>query len=207
MASAKTPELVNEFLGSMHVLASAVGGVMEDALLQEVAGSQLTVSQLRLLKLVARAEAQTIGDIAASLGVSNAAASKAADRLVRRKLLRRTEGESDRRAILLSLTEAGKRLMRLYEAARDKKLEKVFKQFPLEDLRKTAAMMERLAVSIVSHNANPEEVCLQCKIYFREKCLMREIARHDCFYDRRKSLAHERAARARSRTANGNGLK
>ena len=187
VAKKKTPDLINEFLGGMHVLVSAVGGVMEDALLKELAGTQLTVSQLKLLKLVATSEAQSVGDVAAFLGVSNAAASKAADRMVRRKLLRRTEADSDRRTMLLTLTDAGQRIVQSYETGRNKMLGKVFRQFPAAELRQTAAFLERLAVAIVSQTSNPEDVCLQCKMYFREKCLMREISRHECLYDRYRS--------------------
>jgi DNA-binding MarR family transcriptional regulator len=43
----------------------------------------------------------SLGDIAAFLGISNAAASKAVNRLVRRKLLRCREGETDRLSIRL----------------------------------------------------------------------------------------------------------
>lgn len=207
MASTKTADLINEFLGSMHVLASAIGDVLEESLLEEVAGTQLTVSQLKVLKLVAQTEAQTVGDVAAFLGVSNAAASKAADRLVRRKLVRRTAGESDRRAILLSLTEAGRRVIRMYESARNKKLQKVFEQFPAEDLQSAAVTIERLAVAIASQSANPAEVCLQCKMYFREKCLMRQVSRHECFYDRHKNRSAGRVSRTAEQVVNGNGLK
>ncbi|MCC6858793.1 MAG: MarR family transcriptional regulator [Bryobacterales bacterium] len=196
MVSAETVELINEFLGGMHALTSSLGRVLEQALLEEVAGTQITVSQLRLLKLVARAESQTIGDVANFLGISNAAASKAADRLVRRKLIRRTEGASDRRSIELSLTEAGRRLVAQYDAARNKRIEKVFRQFPVEDLHHTARLMERVAVAIVGHSPNPDEVCLQCKMYLREKCLLRDISRHDCLYIRSRSRGEARAKAA-----------
>jgi DNA-binding MarR family transcriptional regulator len=193
MVSADTVELINEFLGSMHALTSSLGRVLEQALLEEIAGTQITVSQLRLLKLVARGESQTIGNVANFLGISNAAASKAADRLVRRKLLRRTEGASDRRSIELSLTEAGRRLVGQYDAARNKRLEKVFRQFPVEELHATARIMERVAVAVVGHTPNPGEVCLQCKMYFREKCLLRDISRHECLYIRSRSRGEARA--------------
>lgn len=192
MASFDASELTNEFLGSMQVLAAALGDVMEDALVQEVFADQITASQLRVLKLIARTETQSVSDLAGMLGVSSAAASKATDRLVRRELVRRTEGAADRRAIFLSLTERGQQLMRQYEAARDKQLERIFRQFDLEQLRNMASTMERLAVAIVKQTGNPEDVCLQCKMYFREKCLMREFSKHNCAYDRQAGRAVER---------------
>ena len=87
MASARTAEIINDFLGSTHVFASSVNDVIEERLLREVGPPQLTFSQFKLLKLVALTDAQTIGDVAAFLRVSNAAASKAVDKLSARACL------------------------------------------------------------------------------------------------------------------------
>jgi len=54
-------------------------------------GQQLSLSQLKILKLLDLTEAHNIGDVAAFLGVSDAAASKTVDRLARLRYLRRTE--------------------------------------------------------------------------------------------------------------------
>lgn len=130
---------LDDFLGSAHVFSSAVSDVIEERLLAEVSGGLLTASQLKLLKLVAMADSHTIGDVAAFLGVSNAAASKAVDRLVRRNLLRRREDKKD-----------------------------------------------RLSAGIVDHSSKPEELCLKCGIYFRERCLVRQLIKRNCFYQRHK---------------------
>src|SRR5208283_4899830 len=86
-----TSELNNEFLSSARVFAWSVREVIEKTVLREVAGKNLTFSQLKLLYLVAHTDTLNISDAAAYLGVSPAAASKAVDKLVRRRLLRRAE--------------------------------------------------------------------------------------------------------------------
>jgi DNA-binding MarR family transcriptional regulator len=111
MASAHTAELINDFLGSTQVFASSVNNVIEKRLLRKVGPRQLTSSQFKLLKLVGLTDAQLIGDVAAFLGVSNAAASKAVDKLVRQGLLVRNEAQRDRRAIQLSLTASSRRVL------------------------------------------------------------------------------------------------
>lgn len=184
---------IDDFLGSAHIFASAVSDIIEQRLLEEVSGGQVTASQLKLLKLVAMADSHTIGDVASFLGVSNAAASKAVDRLVRRSLLRRTEGQKDRRVMHLSLPRSGRRLLAAYEAAKRRKLAGIFVQFPREELRRTSELLDRLSAGIVDHSANPEELCLQCGIYFRERCLVRQLVRRDCFYQRHKQRARERS--------------
>ena len=121
---------IDDFLGSAHVFASAVHDVVEQRLLEQVAGGQITVSQVKLLKLVAMTDSYTLGDVAAFLDVSNAAASKAVDRLVRRNLLRRSEDQKDRRIMHLPLTPTGQRLLTAYETARRQQAREHFHPVP-----------------------------------------------------------------------------
>jgi DNA-binding MarR family transcriptional regulator len=194
MASARNIELINDFLGSTQVFASSVNDVIEARLLREVGPRQLTFSQFKLLKLVALTDAQTIGDVAAFLGVSNAAASKAVDKLVRQGLLVREEAQRDRRAIQLSLTASSRRVLAAYDAAKARKLDSVFRQFSPQDLQRTADLLDRLSAGIVNHTAQAEELCLQCGIYYRKKCLVRELIRRQCFYHRHRSRKNAPAA-------------
>jgi len=187
MSRAVRPQLVSDFLGSAQVFATAVTEVVEEKLLREIAGEALTLSQLKLLKLVANTDAHSVGDVAAFLGVSNAAASKAVDKLVRRKQLVRAEGRLDRRATVLSLTARSRRLLAAYDAARDRKLTDIFRAFSPEDLEHTTEILVRFSAGIIDHTAKPEETCLQCGIYFREKCLVRELVGRRCFYASHRS--------------------
>ncbi|MGO9230581.1 MAG: MarR family winged helix-turn-helix transcriptional regulator [Bryobacteraceae bacterium] len=175
---------IDDFLGSAHIFASAVTDIIEQRLLEKAAEGQVTASQMKLLKLVAMTDSYTLGDVAAFLRVSNAAASKAVDRLVRRDLLRRTEDQRDRRVMHLHLTRASRRLLAVYENARQRKLQSVFVQFPPEELRHASELLDRLSADIVDHTSNPEELCLKCGIYFRERCLVRKLVPRNCFYQR-----------------------
>jgi len=178
---------IDDFLGSAHGFATVVCQMVEQRLLDEVAAGQVTLSHIRVMKLVATKNSYMLGDIAAFLDVSNAAASKTVDRLVRRDLLRRTEDETDRRATHLSLTPAGRRLLAAYEAARRRKLEVIFAQVPRDELARAAGLLDRISADIVDHSAGSEEVCLNCGIYSRENCLIRQLARRNCFYERHGS--------------------
>ena len=189
---AEKTELMNEFLGSAQIFALAMGQVIEEELWREAADNQLTVSQLKLLKLISLVGTHTISEVAAFLGISKAAASKSVDRLARRMLLRRTEGEEDRRAIFLSLTGAGDRLLEAYDAATRKKLADVFGQFSREELQQVVNLLDRLSAQIVRHSSRPEELCLQCGIHHRETCLIRQRLGRRCHYlSRREGGADE----------------
>jgi len=113
----------------------------------------VTRSQLKLLEHVAAAGGRTIGDAAAVLGVSNQAASKAVDKLVRRRLLRRSDAESDRRASVVTLTDTSRRLLAALEEARTRRIEEIFLPFSTEDLRRTEGFLRRLANGISNHSA------------------------------------------------------
>jgi DNA-binding MarR family transcriptional regulator len=180
-------ELSNEFLSSARVFAWSVREVIERTVLRMVAGSSLTFAQLKLLYLVAHTDTINISDAAAFMGVSAAAASKAVDKLVRRRLLRRTETQADRRISHLSLTETSRKLMEAYKVARDEMAKTIFSQFSEDELRRTSEVLDRLAGAIVANSDKPNSVCLQCEIYYREPCRFREFGQRNCFYERHQT--------------------
>lgn len=175
---------IQDVLGSAHIFASAVQSVMQERL-RAVIGEQLSFSQLRLLTLIARTEAYSISQVAAFLDVSNAAASKAVDRLVRRDLLDRNEAASDRRTVELRLTAEGRGLLDEYEAVIDRTLEEIFGSIPRQELEETAEMLDRLTMRLIDHGGESEELCFRCGIYFREKCLLRTKRRRQCHFQLR----------------------
>lgn len=173
--------LINDFLGSVRILSTTIDEWMEEAL-KEATDSRVTPSQLRVLKLVARTNARRIGDVADFLAVSNAAASKAVDRLVRRGLVRRTEAASDRRAVELSLTPEGRTLLAQYEAATNQVLKEVFGTLPAERLQETADFLDQLSTRMVKDGRTREGICLRCGIHFRDRCLLRASVGKNCYF-------------------------
>lgn len=183
--------LIQEFLGSVRVLSQTVRLTVEEPLLGTLAGGRLTFPQYKLLRLVAGTDGHSIGEVASILGVSSAAASKGVDKLVRRRFLRRKEAKLDRRAMRLSLTERGIRAVRSYERARDAKLLTIFEATPAGGLRRAIALLDRLSASLVEHGADPEELCLQCGIYFPDKCIARQLGNRSCFIARFRTFGRE----------------
>jgi DNA-binding MarR family transcriptional regulator len=174
-------QLIQDVLGSAHIFSSAVDDLMQERL-HAVIGEQLTFSQLKLLKLIAQSEAYNISQVAAFLGVSSAAASKAVDRLVRRELLRRTEAQSDRRAVEIALTTEGERLLGEYERMTTETLEEIFGEVTPEGLRETAARLDQLSIRLIERDLEGGEACFRCGIYFREKCLLRGHQNRQCHF-------------------------
>lgn len=180
MASSRV-QLIQDVLGSAHIFASAVNDLMQERL-HAIISEQLTFSQIKLLKLIARSETYNISQVASFLAVSSAAASKAVDRLVRRNLLRRTEAESDRRAVEIALTGEGKRVLGEYERVTNQVLDEIFGAVPPEGLQEIAEHLDHLSIRLVDHEGGQDEPCFRCGIYFREKCLLRSEGRRLCHF-------------------------
>jgi DNA-binding MarR family transcriptional regulator len=187
MTTRDTSALIQDFLGSTHVFSATINQVVEERVLRAVAGHRLTWQQFKLLRLVAVTDSHSLGDVASFLGVSDAAASKSVDKLVRRRLLHRAAGKDDRREIHLSLTEHGRHVVEAYERARDRKMAELLAGFSPEDLRRTSQLLDRLSATLVEHGADPEQLCLQCGIYFRDRCLVRQLVGRSCYYVRHKA--------------------
>jgi DNA-binding MarR family transcriptional regulator len=188
--------LIQEFLGSVRVFSQTVRITVEEPLLGTLPGGRLSFPQYKLLRLVAGTDGHSIGEVAFILGVSSAAASKGVEKLVRRRFLRRTEGKLDRRAMHLSLTETGQRAVQAYEDARDATLRDIFEETPVSDLRRAVELFDRLSASLVDFGADPEELCLQCGIYFRDKCVVRHRGTRKCAVARHKAKARATGAAA-----------
>jgi DNA-binding MarR family transcriptional regulator len=184
MSNSITPNVIHEFLSGARVFAKAVRDVIEGAVLQEVAGAKLSPPQLKLLYLVAHVDSVTIGDAAVFLGVSSPAASKTVEKLVRRRLLRRNDIQQYRRSSHLSLTDSGCRLLETYEAARDRKAAEIFSQYSPDVLRHAAELLDHLACGIASQRADADrdEACMQCEIYYRDDCRFKQFGARKCFY-------------------------
>jgi DNA-binding MarR family transcriptional regulator len=194
-----TPDLIYEFLSSARVFAKAVRDVIEGTVLQGVVNNKLSLPQLKLLYLVAQADSVTISDAAMFLGVSSPAASKTVEKLVRRRLLRRSDIQGDRRSSQLSLTESSRRMLEAYEAARNKKAVEIFSRYSPEVLRDTAELLDHLASGIASQDAAAEQetACMQCEIYYRKDCRFGQFGARKCFYQlHKKELRDQTAASA-----------
>jgi len=187
----KRAEIINDFLASTLIFSTAMTDLIDEQA-RRVIGKSFTMPQLKLLKLVARTEAGTISDVATFLGVSNAAASKAVDRLVRRGLIERKESENDRRAIRLSLSDDGKRILERYEEIQLKTLDGLFRQFMPQDFIDAGELLDRLSLDLVDTSSRPDQLCFRCGIYFRDKCLLRDATKRTCYHHLHKLRQKQR---------------
>lgn len=183
MAAASNSWQSNDLLGSVRALVSLAGETIENRLLNELPGRRLTVAQLLLLNILARNDGMHVGQVAALLGVSEAAASKATDRLVRRRLLRRREAH-DRRVVELSLTERARRLLTMYERLKEQELALLRQVFCPRELDEVVALLDRSSAALMNSIQDGKQICLRCGLFAREQCPLRELSQVNCFYTR-----------------------
>ncbi|MGD2067034.1 MAG: MarR family transcriptional regulator [Gemmatimonadota bacterium] len=173
-------ELIRQAMGASHVFCSTVNEFLEHAL-EEVTDEPLAMSQVKLLLLIARPEQSfKVTDVAQFLGVTNAAASRAIDRLVQRDLVDRTVSPEDRRAVRLGLTKRGERLLAEFETVRRARLLDLLEDYPDDDLRQVTVLLDRLSVRLLSPEEEGGQRCLRCGIHFRRGCVLRDVLGREC---------------------------
>ena len=120
--------------------------------------SGLTFVQMKaLVELQARdEELHTVTALADELGISAASASRAADGMVRKKLVTRVEDPNDRRVKRLTLTAKGQRLADRIISARLASLEEFTSSLEADERRKLEsaldALMERSEIAEIYAN-------------------------------------------------------
>ncbi|MCC6145941.1 MAG: MarR family transcriptional regulator [Anaerolineaceae bacterium] len=94
--------------------------------------TSLSFSQINILMQLLHCGNSKVSEVGKQLGVSNAAASQAVDRLVGMGLIERTEDPQDRRTKRLVLTQKGQAVIRKGLEERSKWIEEVTKSLTLE---------------------------------------------------------------------------
>jgi DNA-binding MarR family transcriptional regulator len=97
--------LVDDLLALTRVLVGLTARTLADL------DTDLTLSQHRMLVVLAARGPQRTADLAAELRLHPSTVTRTCDRLVRRALVRRHHGERDRRTVWVLLTERGRDLV------------------------------------------------------------------------------------------------
>lgn len=110
-----------------------------------VVEDEVTLSQLRVLVMVASRTAPNLGAVATSLSVHPSNATRAVDRLVTAGLLNRSDDPSDRRNLVLELTPEGHELVRRVMGARREAIAAILDKMPPGRRRSLVPVMRAFA--------------------------------------------------------------
>jgi DNA-binding MarR family transcriptional regulator len=108
----------------------------------------LNFGQLRLLFFLAQNGPVSVGQLAETLGVSNATASEIVDRLERRGLATRSHRSDDRRVVECRLSDDGARLLSEIAGARREALRRALALLTLDEL----AVLDHLLATIAQRS-------------------------------------------------------
>jgi DNA-binding MarR family transcriptional regulator len=113
-----------------------------------VVEDEVTLVQYRVLVLLASHGEQNVSELAEALGVHPSTATRMCDRLVAKNLVSRATSSESRREIVLSITAAGRGLVRAVVARRRKELVRIVERLPREQrqrLRETFVVFAEAA--------------------------------------------------------------
>jgi DNA-binding MarR family transcriptional regulator len=107
-------------------------------------GEDITLTQYRALVVLAYTGEQRITDLATELDVNSSTATRLVDRLVRRKLVRRSTHPDDRRATRLELTTDGRAVVAAVTARRRADVSRILRKMPPESRRALVDSLDAL---------------------------------------------------------------
>jgi len=177
------------FLRSGHVLRSLLREFLEEDFLRQVCSHRLTRSQFCFLKLIAANADLQVGELARSIGVSAAATSKNLDKLERLGLVTREASSEDRRAILLSASTEGRRLVRDYERHKAAQLAPVIEALGSDKTGLLCDLLEEVCSGMLARVENSRETCLRCAGYYRSDCVFEKFQGECALKPRRRGEA------------------
>ena len=123
-------EVVDAVLTASRVLVAIAARSLADA------GEQVTLTQYRALVVLASRGPQSVAALAEAVAVTPPTASRLADRLVRKSLVRRRADRHDRRQVRVGLTEAGRSLIDAVTARRREEITLCLQPFSPDDQRR-----------------------------------------------------------------------
>jgi len=108
----------------------------------------LTIAQWRALVIAARTQGLRVGELAALLGVSAPSASRLVRRMETRNLVRATRAPDDRRATIVTVTDAGRDLVQDVMDRRRARIEQALHDRPRRSEPGATATIEEIAARI-----------------------------------------------------------
>lgn len=115
---------------ALERLVAAGIGITARAIGESPNASTLTLAQWRVLVIAARSPGVRIGELAGHLGISVPSASRLVRRIEARHLISTERGDDDRRATVVDLTDAGRRLVNDVIARRRDLIRMVLRDWP-----------------------------------------------------------------------------
>jgi len=129
---------------SVGFLVKHSGVLMTQVAARRFESLPITFMQWLVLMHVGRKEHMSASELSAHLGYDMGALTRVVDGLVRRGLVRRERSRSDRRAVEIAVTAAGRRQAQLGKGVVVELLNRVLEQFTNQEIETLIALLQRL---------------------------------------------------------------
>ena len=150
--------LENLLAAAVLAVAERVRAAAEDAVGIGAGGPAALVSISSFL------DGQTIGSLAATTGLSHAAAVRLVDRLQERGLIRRVRGQDDLREVRLEATRSGRAAARRVLAERRAAMAGLLDTLSAAEREALTRLLERLLEDMPADRAGARRICRLCDI-------------------------------------------
>lgn len=147
-----TPSEHDALIDELQSLVFLMGRLMAFRYADGAAPDGLSFPQYMLLRTVHHGPSR-VSDIAASLGVKSPAVSMLLQGVEERGLISRRHDAEDRRAVLVSLTEAGHEALRDAEQTRREMTRRYTSALTLDELRTLVRIQTKLAEAVAAEGA------------------------------------------------------
>lgn len=131
--------MVDAVLSASRVLVAVAARSLADL------DEEVTLSQYRMLVVLASRGPQGVAALAEALAVTPPTASRLCERLVRKGLVRRRTDRSDRRQVRVALSEAGRSLVDVVTQRRRTEIASLLRSVPVDARRSMVAGLQYLA--------------------------------------------------------------
>jgi DNA-binding MarR family transcriptional regulator len=112
-----------------------------------VADDGIDIAQFRALVIVASRGSVSLGELATSAGLNLSTASRMCDRMVGMNLLHRAEDPANRRQLVLTLTDPGRRIVSRVTRRRRAAIEPMLRKLPKARRTQLAGLLTELAAA------------------------------------------------------------
>ena len=170
---------LHRFLRCGHILGALLRELLDQSYLGGRCPVPLTRTQFCVLKLITVNAELPVGKVARYLGVSPAAISRCVDKLAALDLVHRAPSSQDRRAILLSPSAAGRRLVDGYETLKESWVAPVLAGVSDAEFDRLCELLELMCVDLLQRTSHSPGQCMRCAGYYSPDCLL-GIAQGEC---------------------------
>jgi len=165
----------------IRILARVLHDVVERNIITYASPLKLSVNQFLILKILFISNSQNVSDIAEVLNISRAAASKNIDFLVRKRLVSRKIVSKDRRAMCVSLRDAGEKIIQTYNEISQKKIKSILLNFNSDEQKLLSQFLDKYIIHSLDLEQNIRLICMQCGGKYEGQCYIGDH-REGCYF-------------------------